>query len=330
MFADDPRITPPLSGWSSMRIARTLPLPALLLVTALSACDRSKEQLRLLSHTDSARTDSIVAMKNDLLNEVMASTQFVNDLNTELAKLKSRQKARLSTKLTTESDIAAIKEERAAVTQRIRELVARLDSSEARVATLRARAQRLAIHDSSLVAQVAQYEKTIADLRQSVEQQKAEYESTIAKQNVQIASLTSQVDTVTKENVRLSGERSALADTVGQLTSEKNTAYYVIGTKDELVKQGLLVEEGRKRFFLVGGRTVALARELDPTKFTKIDRLKDREIKFPAGDYTIFTRQNPAFATPFASRDGKVSGGIRIDYPDRFWEPSKFLIIVRS
>jgi hypothetical protein len=45
-----------------MRIARTLPLPALLLVTALSACDRSKEQLRLLSHTDSARTDSIVAM----------------------------------------------------------------------------------------------------------------------------------------------------------------------------------------------------------------------------------------------------------------------------
>jgi hypothetical protein len=41
-----------------------------------------------------------------------------------------------------------------------------------------------------------------------------------------------------------------------QLTTEKNTAYYVIGTKDELVKQGILVEEGRKRFLLVGGRSV--------------------------------------------------------------------------
>ena len=67
-----------------MRFARSLPLPALLLVTALTACGGAKEQLRLLSHTDSARTDSIVAMKNDLLNEVMASTQFVNDLNSGL------------------------------------------------------------------------------------------------------------------------------------------------------------------------------------------------------------------------------------------------------
>jgi len=313
-----------------MRIARVLPLPLLLVATALSACDKSKEQLRLLSHTDSARTDSIVAMKNDLLNEVMASTQFVNDLNSEVAKLKSRQKARLNAKLTTESDVAAIKEERAAVVQRIRELVARLDSSESRVASLRARAQRLSTHDSKLVAQVAQYEKTIADMRQTVEQQKAEYESTIAKQNVQIASLTSKVDTVTQENVRLSGERTALADTVGQLTTEKNTAYYVIGTKDELVKQGVLVEEGHKRFLLLGGRPVALARELDPTKFTKIDRVKDRVINFPAGDYTIFTRQNPAYAAPFASKDGKLSGGLRIEQPDRFWEPSRFLIIVRS
>ena len=65
-------------------------------------------------------------------------------------------------------------------------------------------------------------------------------------------------------------------------------------------------------------------------RFTKIDRAKDRTINFPAGDYTIFTRQNPAYATPFASKDGKVSGGLRLDYPERFWESSRFLIIVRS
>lgn len=301
------------------------------LVVLVAACDtQAKEQARVLAHTDSLRVDSIVAIKNDLLNEVMASAQFVNDLNTEMARIKARKTTKLAVKLSRESDMNAVKEERAAVVARIKELVARLDSSEKRVASLRTRAASLAKHDSTIVAQVEAYEKTIADLRQTVEQQKAEYEATIAKQTVQIAQLTSRVDTVTKDNVRLAGEKLALTDTVAQLTSEKNIAYYVIGTKDELVKQGVLVEEGRKRFVVVGGRTLSLARDLDTTKFTKIDRLRDRVINFPAGDYTIFTRQNPGFAAPFAAHDGKMSGGIRIDHPEQFWAPSKFLIIIRS
>lgn len=308
-----------------MRVLRLI-VPCVLLVAA--ACDQQK--LRTLSKVDSLRVDSIVAIKNDLLNEVMTSTQFVNDINTEMAKLKTRQNAKLSTKLTSESDIAAIKEERAAVVERIREMVARLDSAESHMDALRARAARLSKQDATLTAQVAQYEKTVADLRQTVDQQKAEYETTIGQLNLQIAQLNSKVDTMHQENVRLAGETKALTDTVTELTTEKNTAYYVIGTKDELVKKGVLVEEGHKRFLLVGGRTVSAARDLDPANFTKIDRLRDRVINLPEGDYTIFSRQNPAYASPMASRDGKISGGLRIEQPERFWEPSRFLIIVRS
>ncbi len=53
------------------------------------------------------------------------------------------------------------------------------------------------MHDSTLVAQVAEYEKTIADLRHTVDQQSADYEATIAKQTAQIATLNSKVDTMT-------------------------------------------------------------------------------------------------------------------------------------
>jgi uncharacterized coiled-coil protein SlyX len=310
-----------------MRASRLL-VPCLIL---LGACDtKVKDQLRTLAHADSVRTDSLVSIKDDLLNEVMTSTQFVNDINTEMTKLKSRKAPTLGAPLTSESDVAAMKEERTAVVSRIREFVARLDSSEARVASLRSRASKLSKQDSSLVSQVAEYEKTIAALRETVAQQKADYDVIIARQNTQIAALNSKVDTVTKDNIRLAGEKTALIDTVGTLTTEKNTAYYVIGTKDELVKQGILVEEGHKRFVLVGGRTFAAARDLDPAKFTKIDRLRDRTINFPAGEYTIFTRQSPTFASPFATRDGKFTGGLRIDQPERFWEPSKFLIIIKS
>jgi hypothetical protein len=322
-FVVDRRLLP----YRPMRQVRYL-LP---LVVLFAACDNhAKEQLRTLAHADSLRTDSLLSIKNDLLSEVMTSTQFVNDINTEMAKLKSHKPANLNTKLGTESDISAMKEQRANVVARIRELVARLDSSETRVASLRTRASKLALHDSTLLVQVAAYERTIMDLRQTVERQKTEYEGTIAKQNTQIVALTSKVDTVVMENVKLAGERTALVDTVTQLTSEKNTVYYVIGSKDDLLRQGILVEEGRKRFLLVGGRPISLARDLDPSKFTKIDRTQDKVINFPAGDYTIFTRQNPVYASPFSAKDGKFSGGLRIDQPDRFWEPSKFLIIVKS
>jgi len=297
----------------------------------LGACDtKAKEQLRVLAHSDSLRTDSLVAIKNDLLNEVMTSTQFVNDINSQISKLKFATETKLNTK-TSESDLSKMKEERTVVVAKIRELVARLDSSESRLASLRKRANALAKHDSTMVAQIAAYEQTINELRQTVEQQKAEFQAIIERQNTQIAQLNSKVDTMTTENVRLAGERAAYVDTVSQLTTEKNTAYYVVGTKDELVKKGILVEEGRRRFLLLGGRPTSAARELDPSKFTQIDRLKERVINFPdAGRYMIFSRQNPAFAAPLAVKDGKMSGGLRIDQPEKFWEPSKFLIIVKG
>src|SRR3954463_8688391 len=120
----------------------------------LAACDnQAKQQLATLAHSDSLRTDSLVAIKNDLLNEVMTSTQFVNSINDEMTKLKSKTPAKLTTANSSESTITDIKAQRAEVLSQIKALVARLDSSEARVATLRARAATLSKHDATLAAQ---------------------------------------------------------------------------------------------------------------------------------------------------------------------------------
>jgi len=49
-------------------------------VAALAACDtKAGQELRTLAHVDSLRRDSLVSIKNELLNEVMTSTQFVSD-----------------------------------------------------------------------------------------------------------------------------------------------------------------------------------------------------------------------------------------------------------
>jgi hypothetical protein len=297
-------------------------------VAALAACttkDSSKEQLKTLAHADSLRSDSLVAMKNELLNEVMASTQFISDINSSLARARALQseKSLVTQAGGSEAELNKAKEERKLVVAKIAHLVARLDSVESRLDATRARARSLAKRDSSLLRQVAQYEKTLTEFRGQVERQRAEYQTIIDHQNSQITELSA-------TNTQLVAVKEALSDTVGQMTNEKNTAYYVIGTKEELIKKGVLVEEGGKRFFVLGGRNIQPARSFDVSAFTRIDRTRDSVIALPAGEYRILTRQSSEFTAPFSAKEGKIAGGLKISQPERFWEASRFLILMRS
>jgi hypothetical protein len=305
-----------------MRLTRSAPV-LLATALALAACTtHTREQLDTLAHADSLRTDSLVSVRRDLLDEVMASTEFVNQINTELAKARALA-AKAPTRLETSTESIQVNEERKQVVARIGHLVSRLDSVQNRLSATRSVARRLTRQDSGLVARVAEYEKTVAALQQSAEQQRAEFQKTIDQQTTKIAVLDGEVDT-------LSHVSAALSDTVGRLTTEVNTAYYIVGTKDELLKKGIIVTEGPKRFLVVGSRPLAPARELDPSNFTKIDRRASRTIDLPEGEYQIISRQNPTFAAAKLEKDGKIAGGLTISQPEEFWASSRFLIIVRS
>jgi outer membrane murein-binding lipoprotein Lpp len=298
-------------------------IPVVTLATALVAgCNtEAKQQLATIAYTDSLRIDSLSAVRKELMEEVMSSTQFVTQINTELAKARSLGKQ--PAQLETTAEMTATNEQRKAIVARITHLVARLDSVQNRLASTRSRVAKLTKDDSILVAKVADYEKSINELQESAQRERAEFQNQITQKQTEIASLTSRIDT-------LNTVRTALVDTVGQLTNEKNTAYYVVGTKDELIKKGVLVAEGGKRFFILGDRNVVPGRELNPASFTKIDRMNDRTINLPAGEYQILSRQNASYAKAASMKDGKIAGQLQIEQPERFWESSRFLIIVRS
>jgi hypothetical protein len=305
-----------------VKLRQTLPV-ALFSAVALTACNtETKQQLATVSHVDSLRVDSLSSARKDLMAEVMASTQFVTQINAELAKARSLN-GKKEPSLETTDEMTATNEQRKAIVSRISHLVAKLDSVQTRLASTRSRVNKLTKDDSVLVAQVAQYQADLATMQESMAKERTQLQGTIDQQTTQIASLNSRVDTLTTV-------RTALIDTVTQLTTEKNTAYYVVGTKDELIKKGVLVAEGGKRFLIAGGRNVVPARELDPSNFSKIDRLADRNITLPQGEYKILTRQNVSFAKPQAEKDGKIIGGLTIEQPEQFWQNSRFLIIVRS
>jgi len=263
------------------------------------------------------------AQKDSLLTEVLETTQFVSDVNGELAKTKSLT---ISTKGTDPGLPGAKKDrdERKAALARVQAVIAKLNESEAKLATVETRAKQSRQRNARLLAQIETYKKTIEDLKSTAEQQRSDYEA-------QIATLAGRVDTLTTENTTLSTQKAALTDTVGSLTAYKNTVYYAVGTKDELIKKGVITKEGSK-FLIFGGTRLEPARNLSPEAFTAIDKVTNTSIPLPRTDkqYKIISRQSPSYLAPGIAKDGKITGSVDIAQPEEFWSASKYLILVQD
>ena len=132
--------------------------------------------------------------------------------------------------------------------------------------------------------------------------------------------LTEQVNTLTAENV-------ALRDSL-------STGYYVIGTRDELKKKGILTEQGGGRVLFIlwrTGKTLQPARNLNPTLFTAIDTRKVTQIPLPSAraEYRVASLQDLDYVAE--QRDNNKFSGVSsltITSPVDFWRNSKFLVIV--
>jgi hypothetical protein len=203
--------------------------------------------------------------------------------------------------------------------QKVRYIVARLSDTEQRLRGSRQRVQTLTRESDSLRTTL---EAAITNLQDVVESQK-----------LMIASLTGQLDTLQVQNRVLGAENVALKDTVAAETM----VYYVVGTKDELKRKGLITEEGGSRVLFIlwrTGETVTPARDFDEAYFAAIDRRTTSEIPLPnpQGRYRIVSRHDyTLLSTPHDDR-GRVQGveSLRIANGAEFWRPSKFLIVLQE
>jgi hypothetical protein len=265
----------------------------LVVLTTLSVgCQNRADLTKALAESKAAE-----AQKDSLLTEVLETTQFVSDLNSELAKAKLA-----ALEVGEENGFPGAqqdKEERKATLERIRQVIDRLNESEAN-------------------------RQTIEDLKTAAEQQRAETEAIIADQRNQIASLSGRIDT-------LSLEKGWLIDTVAHLTRYKNRVYYAVGTKDELIQNGVVTKEGSK-FLFFGGTRLEPARRPNLDAFTMIDKTQTLSIPLPRTDrkYKIVSRQSPDFLTGDVTEKGEVKGVVEIASPEEFWSASKYLILVQN
>lgn len=292
-----------------MIAARRLPFFVATLAVVAACSGPSKQDLQ----TDLAlRSDSLFYLRNELLEQVMEGSRFVNEINKELAKARGINLG-AARALQTGAELVDANDERRQVVARVTRLVERLDAVQGRLAGMR---KEVADKDSTLKSKIAEYEQTLAEAFQTADRQRAELQMVIDSQTVRIAELSGQLDT-------LSGR-------FGQLTNDHHAVYVVVGTRKELIEKGVIVPEGTKRFLVAGSRPVAPARDLDPTLFTRLDRRTDRTIVLPDGEYRIISRHSPAHAASEVTKKGTLVGALSIEEPERFWNGSRFLILMKS
>lgn len=288
-------------------------------------CNQHKEELSKAL----ADAQALAAEKDSLITEVLETSKFVNGVNEELAKART---ALVTTATSTDAGTPAERDRaaRTAALERVQALVARLNETEQRLEQSTQRARSLGNRNTTLLRQIEEYKASVDSLQATALRTETELRSVIDSQSVQIAGLNQELDTARVVNAQLTTEKVALQDTVSNLTTYKNTVYYIAGTEEELLEKGVVTKEGKK-FLFFGGKQLHPARSLDPTVFTAMDKTTGTMIDLPADrQYKLVSRQDLSFADSASIKDGKLAGTLHIAQPEQFWAGSKYLILVEN
>ena len=254
----------------------------------------------------------LAAQKDSLTSVVLDADNFISSIDSQIARVKglpADKRKRGQDPL--QAQLAARQE----MLDRVNALVERTRATANQLAESRKREQRLRGENEKFRAELESDQKMIADLNAAIE-----------RQTITIATLQSSVDS-------LSGETARLATELHEVGTAHHRAYYVIGREQDLLAKGLVVREGGANLLVARvGRTLQPARTLDRTQFTEIDQRHLTEIAMPdtAKRYRIVSRQSLDEADVKDRERTSFRGPLRITNTDRFWSPSRYLIIVQQ
>ena len=284
----------------------------ILAAAGLAACGDSKEHKRAdsLATAKAAEqqrlTVQLAAQKDSLTRVVLQADDFIQHIDSSVSRVIGKPKK--GSKKGTLDPLAQQIENRKAVMERVDALVARARATASEL-------KKSQEDNKVLSAQLANDEAMINDLN-----------ATIQHQTATIAALSTRVDS-------LNGVTREMGATIASLEAQHNKAFYVIGKEDELLKQGVIVHEGGANLLIAHpGRTIQMSRTADASVFTAVDQRATKEIKMPEGDHRwkIVSRQSLDFATVDERDNDTFRGNLRITDANRFWGPSRFLIVVEQ
>jgi outer membrane murein-binding lipoprotein Lpp len=182
-------------------------------------------------------------------------------------------------------------------------------------------------------SRLGKYASTVKDLKSKVAAYQVEVEQLIAQKDA----LQRDLD----ENIKAKDRLTARVDTLGRTVTEKSmvinkqqrliadkdsamsTAYYVVGTYKSLRDKSVIEKEGG---VLGINRVIELVSNPDEKQFHQIDTREVMQIPVNAKRWELVTGQDPSSYDILYKDD--LAQWISITDPQKFWEKSKYLVIV--
>jgi len=286
---------------------------------ALARSSRAKDSLIILKDSLLAERQRQLSLQSQIIGDATSSARLVAEIERDLSRVRSLRVQGDTTQI--ESAIASTSAQLATVQKKVTALINRLNASEARLRQIRSDSASHAAADAGTIAQLREHERAIRELRATVEQQRAE-----------ITMLEQKVDSVVRANIVLVSQRDSVIIVANTMAAREDSVFVVIGSERELSQKGLVRREGGTLLMFGRGKTLVPGRTLDPTHFTVLSKARDRQIMLPRSDidYRIVSRQALEFTDLAKPRDAIVRGTLTITDSERFWAPSKYLILVEK
>lgn len=291
------------------RSARNICLLSLLVTLAAceTAADRAKaDSVNALVLEQQLLMAQLTAQKDSIASVVDDADNFISQIDSQISRVKGLPAAKRSA-VASESPIADQRQARKDMLAKVDALVDRARATAEQLAESQRREKALRGENAKLQARIDSVQSVVAELT-----------ALIDRQAISVATLTARTD--------------SLDAVLNQVRASTSRAYYLIGTEEELLKQGVIVHEGGTNLLVTRvGRTVVPSRNFDRSLFTPIDMRAVQQIEVPdtTRRYTIVSRQSLDNAEVAGRDRSTFKGHLRITDAESFWAPSRYLIIVK-
>ena len=276
---------------------------------ALARSSRAKDSLVMVKDSLLAMKERQLSFQSQMIGDAATSARLISEIEADLSK--ARIQVKDDRKL--ESGVESASDKLVLVQKKVDAVLSRLTASETRIRRMREDSTARTMLNATQAAQILEYEKSISELRVTVENQGRE-----------ISFLAVAVDSMGRENVALTAKNNAMS-------AHEDSVFVAIGTEKELTAKGVIRREGGTLLLFGRGKTIVPARSLEPEDFTVMSKSKDLTIALPQTDkeYRVVSRQNLEFTDSVNRKNTLVKGTLQVTDPEKFWAPSKYLILVQ-
>ncbi len=285
--------------------------PIMALAFTLFACDQPKlkEQIAQLQAEN-------VELQEQTLDKDQALAEFVESFSTiekNLAEIRERE---LNITLSN-SDMNESEDAHKRVAEDIRMINELMTENKRTIEELNQKIANATGQNSQLRKAMENAKKELTAQIEERNAQIAELKVNLEESNFTIQELSADLDTLTLAN-------NEQLETIEEQTTQLQTAYYTTGSSKELVAENVLDKDGG---FLGIGKTEKLRSDFNSDKFSKIDITETKEIPL-TGKHAELVTNHPSDSYVLEGDEEENLEKLVIVDPDRFWNSSKYLVVV--